>query len=149
MKTLNIIVIVFATCFLLACTREYPIESRAKSQLSISLAEELKIDVNSIETHNLKRIYANDSICLYQANIIIKDSKGEAYSTDIRYIYYIDVVESNIRRVPVFYEVIKEIPCMPDDLIKQSLKEVKKNKENVYSQFQGEGYSIKKHFDQQ
>lgn len=48
---------------------------------------------------------------------------------------------------PVFNEDFRNILCLPDELIKQSREEVKKNKEVVYNDFIGTTFPVKTPFD--
>lgn len=96
---------------------------------------------------DLKIVYENDSICLLQFTAAFKDTSNATRRLDFRYIYLYDRFMSMAEKRPVFNEDFRNILCLPDELIKQSREEVKKNKEVVYNDFIGTTFPVKTPFD--
>ncbi len=97
---------------------------------------------------NLKTVYENDSICLLQFTAAYKDKAGVTKRIDMRYIYLFDRAMSAAERRPVFNEGFRNILCLPDRIIKESRKEVKRNKEVVYNDFIGSTFPVRTPFDE-
>lgn len=132
------------------CERERQITKRAKRQLPVSLEYGLSKFVNGFsdpKIEDLKIVYENDSICLLQFTAAFKDTSNATRRLDFRYIYLYDRFMSMAEKRPVFNEDFRNILCLPDELIKQSREEVKKNKEVVYNDFIGTTFPVKTPFD--
>lgn len=132
------------------CERECLITKRAKRQLPVSLEYGLSKFVNGFsdpKIEDLKIVYENDSICLLQFTAAFKDTSNATRRLDFRYIYLYDRFMSMAEKRPVFNEDFRNILCLPDELIKQSREEVKKNKEVVYNDFIGTTFPVKTPFD--
>lgn len=148
----------FLSCLLLvgvilasSCDRECKITERARRQLPLSLEYGISKYVNDFKNpqiENLKTVYQNDSICLLQFTAVYKDSRDAVKKLDLRYIYLYDRFMSIAERKPVFNEDFRNIPCLPDELIKANRKEVAKNKEVVYDDFIGTTFPVKNPFDE-
>lgn len=145
--------IIFTLLFAVAlagCSKEYGITRRALQQLPVSLPTGLSGFVPAFsnpEIHNLKTVYENDSICLLQFTVVYKDTADVSQSIDLRYIYLFDTMMSKAFGEMIFNENFKQIPCMPDDLIKQNQKEVKKRKESVYKDLYGGTIPVRTPYD--
>lgn len=81
---------------------------------------------------DLKTVYVNDSICMLQCTARFHDPAGNRRLRDYRYIYLIDTQMSRMYQRRIFKEQFRNILCMPDNLIKECRKQVKRNKESVY-----------------
>lgn len=118
-----------------ACQRHYAIEDRARLRLPVAVAKAVD-DFSPAavveEIQDIKTIYVNDSICVIQCSALFKNADGSERILDYRYSYLIDRFQSRIYHRPYFMEGIDNTLCMPDDIIKQSQKEVRKSKESVY-----------------
>lgn len=136
----------------LSCTRHYAIENRAKQQIYASLPDELRVicpGMNDWRIEDLKTIYANDSICLLQCTARFHDEYGTRLVRDYRYIYLIDTDDSRREGRPVFREEFRNILCMPDKVIRQCRRDVRRNKENVYENSRPGCLRVRKPFDAQ
>ncbi len=150
MKHCTLAIIFLATIFLFGCGRTYSITERAKQQLPVSLEYGMSKYINGFsdpKIEDLKIVYENDSICLLQFTAAYKDTLNQTKRLDLRYIYLFDRFMSMAERKPVFNEGFRNILCLPDELIKKSRKEVKKNKEVVYDNFIGTTFPVKEPFD--
>lgn len=133
------------------CDRPYTITKRAQCQLPVSLNERLTDFVPAIgmaRIKNLKTVYENDSICLLQFTAAYKDTADVEKTIDLRYIYLYDDFGSIMNGKMTFNEVFREIPCMPDELIKKNQKTVRKNKESVYNDLYGSTVPVGTPFDE-
>lgn len=97
---------------------------------------------------NLKTVYENDSICLLQFTAAYKDTADVERTIDLRYIYLYDDFGSMMNGKMTFNEVFREIPCMPDDLIKKNRENVRKNNESVYKDLYGSTVPVRTPFDE-
>ncbi len=135
----------------LGCDRQYTITKRAQCQLPVSLNERLTDFVPATgmaRIKNLKTVYENDSICLLQFTAAYKDTADVEKTIDLRYIYLYDDFGSIMNGKMTFNEVFREIPCMPDELIKKNQKTVRKNKESVYNDLYGSTVPVGTPFDE-
>lgn len=133
------------------CDRQCTITKRAQCQLPVSLNERLTDFVPAIgmaRIKNLKTVYENDSICLLQFTAAYKDTADVEKTIDLRYIYLYDDFGSIMNGKMTFNEVFREIPCMPDELIKKNQKTVRKNKESVYNDLYGSTVPVGTPFDE-
>ncbi len=133
-----------------ACQEHYAIEDRAKKQLMVSLEDELESfspGKSDWYIEGLKTVYANDTICLLQCTARFQDAQGEKKVRDYRYIYLIDTEMSRILGRRVFKEEFRNILCLPDNLIKKSRKDVRKNNESVYDQSFGRTITVRRPYD--
>lgn len=84
---------------------------------------------------------------LWKFTVTFKDSVGADNAIDLRYVYlYYDIV-SMMNGKMTFNEVFRQIPCMPDDLIKKNKEAVRKNKESVYNSLYGSTLPVSTPFD--
>lgn len=133
------------------CDRQYTITKRARCQLPVSLNERLTDIVPATgmaRIRNLKTVYENDSICLLQFTAAYKDTADVERTIDLRYIYLYDDFGSMMNGKMTFNEVFREIPCMPDDLIKKNRENVRKNNESVYKDLYGSTVPVRTPFDE-
>ncbi len=133
------------------CDRQYTITKRARCQLPVSLNERLRDIVPATgmaRIRNLKTVYENDSICLLQFTAAYKDTADVERTIDLRYIYLYDDFGSMMNGKMTFNEVFREIPCMPDDLIKKNRENVRKNDESVYKDLYGSTVPVRTPFDE-
>lgn len=150
MRTLFAGILLAGLMMICGCERECQITKRAKRQLPVSLEYGLSKFVNGFSDpiiEDLKIVYENDSICLLQFTAAFKDTSNATRRLDFRYIYLYDRFMSMAEKKPVFNEDFRNILCLPDELIKQSREEVKKNKEVVYNDFIGTTFPVKTPFD--
>ena len=149
-RTLAVALTALILAAVTGCHRTYSITERAKQQLPVSLDYGMEEFVSHFEDgviENLKTVYENDSICLLQFTAAYKDTAGVTKRIDMRYIYLFDRAMSAAERKPVFNESFRNILCMPDDVIEQCRKEVKKNKEVVYDSFIGTTFPVRTPYD--
>lgn len=133
------------------CDRQYTITKRARHQLPVSLNERLTDIVPATgmaRIRNLKTVYENDSICLLQFTAAYKDTADVERTIDLRYIYLYDDFGSMMNGKMTFNEVFREIPCMPDELIKKNRETVRKNNESVYKDLYGSTVPVRTPFDE-
>lgn len=136
-----------AFCLLLcaACCKmslERHAMSRMPDAIGAALADRFG-KVDSWSLHEIKPIYANDSICLLQCAVEAIKPDGQKVWTEYRYIYLIDMVMSRFSGKAVYNESLREVPCMPDELIEQSRKDVVASRESVYDTLFGETLPIR------
>lgn len=149
-KTLAVALAALFFALVTGCRRTYSITERARQQLPVSLDYGMEEFVSHFEDgviENLKTVYENDSICLLQFTAAYKDKAGATKRIDMRYIYLFDRAMSVAERRPVFNEGFRNILCLPDRIIKESRKEVRRNKEVVYNDFIGSTFPVKTPFD--
>lgn len=152
MKRSTIVFLLISLAMTVGCIgHSYPITERAKKQLPVSLEYGMSKYVQDFKDpaiENLKIIYENDSICLLQFTAAYKDKSNKTKRLDLRYIYLLDGFMSMAEGKPVFNEDFRNILCLPDEIIKESRKEVKRNKEVVYNDFIGTTFPVKTPFDE-
>ncbi len=148
---LPLFIILTLLCLLyLSCRRHYAIEDRARAQIVVSMEDELQgycPGMYDWRIEDLKAVYVNDSICMLQCTARFRDSKGDKCIRDYRYIYLIDTQMSRMYGRRIFKEQFRNILCMPDDVIKECRKEVKRNKESVYENSIASCIEVHKPFD--
>lgn len=143
-------ILLIGSIMISGCARECQITKRAKQQLPVSLEYGMSKFVSGFsdpKIEDLKVVYENDSICLLQFTAAYKDTTNATKRLDLRYIYLYDRFMSMAAKKPVFNEDFRNILCLPDELIKQSREEVKKNNEVVYNDFIGTTFPVKNPFD--
>lgn len=151
MRTLLAFLLLIGSTIIYGCGRECQITRRAKQQLPVSLEYGMSKFVSGFrdpKIEDLKIVYENDSICLLQFTAAYKDTTDAVRRLDFRYIYLYDSFMSFAEKKPVYNEDFRNILCLPDELIKQSRKDVKKNKEVVYNDFIGTTFPVKTPFDE-
>lgn len=152
MKRSTIIILLTILALTIGCRgHSYPITERAKKQLPLSLEYGMSKYVQDFKDpaiENLKIVYENDSICLLQFTAAYKDNSNKTKRLDFRYIYLFDRFMSMAEGKPVFNEDFRNILCLPDEIIKESRKEVERNKEVVYNDFIGTTFPVKTPFDE-
>lgn len=152
MKRSTIILLIITLTLAIGCGgHSYPITERAMKQLPVSLEYGMSKYVQDFKEpaiEDLKIVYENDSICLLQFTAAYKDSTNATRRLDFRYIYLFDRFMSMAEGKPVFNEDFRNILCLPDEIIKESREEVKRNKEVVYNDFIGTTFPVKTPFDE-
>lgn len=94
-----------------------------------------------------KTVYADDSVAIIQFSARLKEQSGALRRFDYRYVYLMDFFMSHVDSRPVFNEVFQDVPCMPDDLIAECRKTVRKSKESVYKSLIGMTHEVRNNFD--
>lgn len=150
MKKTILLLPIFLIAFFSCSKREFSIESRARNQAKFSLIEEvMQFDstARDIVMSDVKTVYANDSICLIQFVASFVSGDGLSFHKDYRYIYLLDIPNSYYYGKAVYKELFKDIPCMPDDLIKRCRDDVKRSGESVYESQYGGTFPVRHPFD--
>lgn len=126
-------------CLLISCHEKLFID-RAKEQMQIAITNsitEKKEDAGKMLIHDVKTVYANDSICLLQCVVDVTDRQDRLRQIEYRYIYLIDMFMSKSSGKAIYNESLQEFPCLPDDLIQKCRQDVVNSNESVYNSLYG------------
>lgn len=132
------------------CRQHFAIEDRARSQVMLSLIDELHDFESGSELQDvadMKTVYVNDSICILQLTPTVKDTAGLLSEIELQYVYYVDLFLSRHSGQFVFREEFRNVPFMTDEEINLNAVRVRRNRENVYDSFIGHGNVIRDNFD--
>lgn len=145
MRTKALVTVCIVVSLIISCKHAFNIESRARSQIQVSVSdymEEYFNGIQSIEIKNIETIYVNDSICLLQARVTFDSKEYNDVQIDIRYTYLLDVFQSYITDKPVFCEEVKPVRLLSKEMIRQCRRDVKISGESVYESLIGNVYPI-------
>jgi hypothetical protein len=135
-------VIIFSSC------GKKSLVDKAADQMKVtidSLVVERYGDATDLVVSEVKTVYANDSICLLQCVVNMKDVEGKSQKLEYRYIYLIDMFMSRLSGKAVYNEALQDFPCMPDSLIRKSQQDVVEKGESVYDDLFGYTFPVHPH----
>ncbi|MBO5226223.1 MAG: hypothetical protein J6B46_07470 [Parabacteroides sp.] len=129
-------VIILLSCLCVACKKHQTLEEATDKPMQKAIeeaVEEQYKNVKDVKIYALKTVYADDSVCIKQCYVDKIDSVGKKEVLEYRYVFLIDMFQSRFERQVVFNEVLINLPCLPDDLIRKCQEEVKQRGESVYN----------------
>lgn len=141
----KILWVLASVCLLISCHEKHFVD-KAKEQMQIAMANSISEKyegTKKMSVHDLKTVYANDSICLLQCVVDITDQHDRIRQIEYRYIYLMDMFMSKYSGKAIYNESLQEFPCMPDDLIEKCQQDVAENNESVYDSLYGSTLPVK------
>ena len=118
----------------------HPMEDRAIKQINASMDYYLDgyfPGRKGWRMEDLKTVYVNDSLCILQCTVWIRDSVDQTIGRDYRYVYLLDMDFSRAIGKPVFAENFINTWCLSDQEIRLSRRDVRRTRENVYNTLEG------------
>lgn len=119
-----------------ACSKDKPLVRLAKEQMPASIDSTLTKkygEIKGLEISSVALVYEDDSICILQCEAKAEGKKGKKILKQYRYVYLFDVNMSNMNSKMIFCENLTEMPLMPEERIKNVLKDLYKDKVSVYN----------------
>ena len=147
----KLLIVLLFPLLALSCAKSHPLEDRAKKQIALSTDLYLEGYFPRNEgwsMEGLETVYVNDSICVLQCTVRLRDSLSRPVVRDYRYVYLLDMELSRAVRKPVFTESYYNVLCLSEAEIQDLRRDVARTGENVYDYFYGGCIPVQHPFDQ-